>query len=149
MGRRATHRMEFLSKNILQSQARSASSLFVMGNPVVSKDCRSLFPKKNLLPVESNVQQVRSFAKAAQLTLETIREQVLGVCKQHEKVDAGRLTLNSHFLNDLGLDSLDHIEIIMAIEDEFGFEIPDVESDRLLTPADIAKYVGDKKNVGD
>ena len=33
------------------------------------------------------------------------------------------MTLDSHFINDLGLDSLDHVEVIMAVEDEFGFEV--------------------------
>ena len=35
------------------------------------------------------------------------------------------MTLDSHFINDLGLDSLDHVEVIMAVEDEFGFEVID------------------------
>uniref|UniRef100_A0A6P7FIZ7 Acyl carrier protein n=1 Tax=Diabrotica virgifera virgifera TaxID=50390 RepID=A0A6P7FIZ7_DIAVI len=58
-----------------------------------------------------------------------------------------RLTLNSHFINDLGLDSLDHVEVIMAMEDEFGFEIPDADAEKLLRPADIVRYVGDKEDI--
>lgn len=50
-------------------------------------------------------------------------------------------------MNDLGLDSLDHVEIIMAIEDEFGFEIPDMDAERLLKPADIARYIADKEDI--
>ena len=50
-------------------------------------------------------------------------------------------------MNDLGLDSLDHVEIIMAMEDEFGFEIPDTDAEKLLTPADIVRYVGDREDV--
>lgn len=56
-----------------------------------------------------------------------------------------QLKPNSHFQKDLGLDSLDHVEVIMAIEDEFGFEIPDVDAEKLWTPADIIKYVCDKE----
>lgn len=52
-------------------------------------------------------------------------------------------------MNDLGLDSLDHVEIIMAIEDEFGFEIPDMDAERLLKPADIVRYVADKEDIYD
>jgi NADH dehydrogenase (ubiquinone) 1 alpha/beta subcomplex 1 len=56
-----------------------------------------------------------------------------------------QLKLESHFTKDLGLDSLDHVEVIMAIEDEFAFEIPDIDAERLMTPADIIKYVCDKE----
>lgn len=58
-----------------------------------------------------------------------------------------QLSLNSHFMQDLGLDSLDHVEIIMAIEDEFGFEIPDMDAQKLLRPADIVRYVADREDV--
>ena len=58
-----------------------------------------------------------------------------------------QLKVESHFINDLGLDSLDHVEIIMAIEDEFGFEIPDMDAERLMRPADIIRYIGDKEDV--
>lgn len=51
--------------------------------------------------------------------------------------DIFQLTFDSHFIKDLGLDSLDHVEIIMAIETEFGFVIPDDHGDRLVTPAKI------------
>lgn len=47
-------------------------------------------------------------------------------------------------MNDLGLDSLDHVEVIMAMEDEFQFEIPDRDAEKLLRPIDIVKYVADK-----
>lgn len=59
------------------------------------------------------------------------------------------MSLESHFMNDLGLDSLDHVEIIMAMEDEFGFEIPDMDAERLMRPADIVRYVADKEDVYD
>ncbi|TGZ52662.1 hypothetical protein DBV15_07720 [Temnothorax longispinosus] len=60
-----------------------------------------------------------------------------------------QLSLESHFMDDLGLDSLDHVEIIMAMEDEFGFEIPDMDAERLLRPKDIVRYVADKEDVQD
>jgi len=57
------------------------------------------------------------------------------------------LTIDSHFMKDLGLDSLDHVEVIMAIEDEFGFEIPDSDAERLLKPSDIVQYIADKNDI--
>lgn len=83
------------------------------------------------------------------LTLELVRERVLLVLRLYDKVDPEKLTLESHFMNDLGLDSLDHVEVILAMEDEFAFEIPDCDMDRLTTPADIVQYIADKRDVFD
>ncbi|KAF7278775.1 hypothetical protein GWI33_008007 [Rhynchophorus ferrugineus] len=76
-----------------------------------------------------------------------IKERVLKVVASYDKVTADKLSLESHFINDLGLDSLDHVEVIMAIEDEFGFEIPDTDAEKLLRPADIVRYVADKEDI--
>uniref|UniRef100_A0A1B6KJW9 Acyl carrier protein n=1 Tax=Graphocephala atropunctata TaxID=36148 RepID=A0A1B6KJW9_9HEMI len=77
----------------------------------------------------------------------SIGERVLKVCKAYDKIHGDELKLESHFMNDLGLDSLDHVEVIMAMEDEFGFEIPDDDAERLLKPQDIVNYVCDKTDV--
>lgn len=58
-----------------------------------------------------------------------------------------QLKTDSHFINDLGLDSLDHVEVVMAMEDEFGFEIPDGDAERLHRPADIVQYIADKEDI--
>lgn len=58
-----------------------------------------------------------------------------------------QLTLESHFINDLGLDSLDHVEVIMAMEDEFMMEIPDKDAEKLLRPIDIVRYISDKEEA--
>ncbi|XP_030763972.1 acyl carrier protein, mitochondrial isoform X2 [Sitophilus oryzae] len=78
-----------------------------------------------------------------------IKDRVLKVVASYDKVTADKLSLESHFINDLGLDSLDHVEVIMAIEDEFGFEIPDADAEKLLRPADIVRYVADKEDIYD
>jgi len=70
-----------------------------------------------------------------------VEVRVLEVCKVFDKIVADRVALTSHFINDLGLDSLDHVEVIMAIEDEFGFEIPDEQAEKLITPEHIVKFV--------
>ncbi|KAK5641796.1 hypothetical protein RI129_010343 [Pyrocoelia pectoralis] len=76
-----------------------------------------------------------------------IEARVIKVCCAYDKVTADKLTLDSHFMNDLGLDSLDHVEVIMAIEDEFGFEIPDMDAEKLHRPKDIVRYVADREDV--
>ncbi|NXS55548.1 ACPM protein, partial [Brachypteracias leptosomus] len=73
------------------------------------------------------------------------------VCPYPQMADPGRfspqLTAESHFMKDLGLDSLDQVEIIMAMEDEFGFEIPDGDAEKLMCPQEIVDYIADKKDV--
>lgn len=49
--------------------------------------------------------------------------------------------MESHLAKDLGLDSLDHVEIIVQLEDAFGYEIPDSEYEKLYTPNEIVKYI--------
>jgi len=93
------------------------------------------------------VSTIRAFSDKPPLTLAHIQDRVLLVLRLYDKIDPAKLTLGSHFMNDLGLDSLDHVEVIMAIEDEFGFEIPDGDAEKLLKPEDIVRYVGDKEEV--
>ncbi|GAU90030.1 hypothetical protein RvY_02509 [Ramazzottius varieornatus] len=89
----------------------------------------------------------RDMSAIPPLTKKHIRERITLVLQLFDKVDPNKLTMESHFHNDLGLDSLDHVEIIMAIEDEFSFEIPDSDAQRLLRPIDIAQYVCDKWDI--
>ena len=60
-----------------------------------------------------------------------------------DKINPDTIGLDSHFIKDCGLDSLDHVEIILAMEDEFGFEIPDEHAKRLFTPRQIVQYIAD------
>ncbi|XP_075292565.1 acyl carrier protein, mitochondrial [Opisthocomus hoazin] len=89
----------------------------------------------------------RRFSELPPLTLGDIRERVLYVLKLYDKIDPEKLTAESHFMKDLGLDSLDQVEIIMAMEDEFGFEIPDGDAEKLMCPQEIVDYIADKKDV--
>ncbi|TPP57197.1 Acyl carrier protein [Fasciola gigantica] len=75
------------------------------------------------------------------LSPEAVTQKVLEVCSAFEKIPADKLNLDSHFMKDLGLDSLDHIEVIMEIENEFWLEIPDVDAEKLFTPRDIVNHV--------
>ncbi|XP_077395863.1 NADH:ubiquinone oxidoreductase subunit AB1b [Festucalex cinctus] len=89
----------------------------------------------------------RQYGDLPPLTLETIEDRVMYVLKLYDKINPEKLLTSSHFMKDLGLDSLDQVEIIMAMEDEFGFEIPDVEAEKLMTPSEIVQYIADKKDV--
>ncbi|NWV62476.1 ACPM protein, partial [Malurus elegans] len=89
----------------------------------------------------------RRFSELPPLTLADIKDRVLYVLKLYDKIDPEKLTAESHFMKDLGLDSLDQVEIIMAMEDEFGFEIPDGDAEKLMCPQEIVDYIADKKDI--
>ncbi|WVO18107.1 acyl carrier protein [Cryptococcus depauperatus] len=83
----------------------------------------------------------RNYAAAAGLSKEDITARVLEVLKSFEKVDSAKLTNNAAFTTDLGLDSLDAVEVVMAIEEEFAIEIPDAEADEITTVQKAIDYV--------
>ncbi|XP_051877581.1 acyl carrier protein, mitochondrial-like [Pristis pectinata] len=92
-------------------------------------------------------QTCRQYGDLPPLTLNSIQDRVLYVLKLYDKINPDKLLISSHFMKDLGLDSLDQVEIIMAMEDEFGFEIPDADAEKLMTPEEIVTYIADKKDV--
>jgi NADH dehydrogenase (ubiquinone) 1 alpha/beta subcomplex 1 len=51
------------------------------------------------------------------------------------------VTPSAHFQKDLGMDSLDTVEVVMAFEEEFGVEIPDAEADKILSTSDAITYI--------
>ena len=55
--------------------------------------------------------------------------------------DLDNITPNSTFVDDLGADSLDIVELIMRFEDEFGIEIPDEKAEKIKTVSDVVKYI--------
>jgi acyl carrier protein len=60
-------------------------------------------------------------------------------------VEEGDVTLDTNLMKDLEADSLDAVEIIMAIEEEYEIEIPDEEAEKFATVADLVNYVEDNK----
>lgn len=101
------------------------------------------------LPVANNrISNInKRWAHNAPLTYDFARERIMLVLHLYDKIDPNKLTLESRFVEDLGLDSLDHVDIIMHLEDEFNFEIPDKDAEKLLTPADIVRYITDKEEA--
>ena len=66
---------------------------------------------------------------------------IIAVVKAFEKVDPTKVSENALFKDDLALDSLDAVEVVMAIEDEFTIEIPDSEADKIVGIADAVAYI--------
>ena len=61
-------------------------------------------------------------------------------------VEEGKITETSSIVDDLGADSLDQVELVMAFEEEFGSEISDSEAEKILTVGDAVKFIEGKAN---
>ncbi|WVR06508.1 acyl carrier protein [Kwoniella sp. DSM 27419] len=85
--------------------------------------------------------KARGYAAAAGLSKDDITSRVMDVLKSFEKVDGAKLSPSASFTSDLGLDSLDAVEVVMAIEEEFAIEIPDAEADEITTVQKAIDYV--------
>jgi acyl carrier protein len=68
-------------------------------------------------------------------------ERVKKIVVEHLNVDAEKVTENASFIEDLGADSLDTVELVMAFEEEFGIEIPDDAAESIVTVGDAVKYI--------
>lgn len=68
-------------------------------------------------------------------------EKVKAIVVDQLQQDADNVTPNSTFVDDLGADSLDIVELIMRFEDEFGIEIPDEKAEKIKTVSDVVKYI--------
>ena len=64
---------------------------------------------------------------------------------EQPQVEESEITMDTNLMKDLSADSLDAVEIIMAIEDEYGIEIPDEEAETIQTVADLVRFVEENK----
>ena len=70
-----------------------------------------------------------------------VREKVKKIIVDHLGVDMNKVTDEASFIDDLGADSLDTVELVMAFEEEFGAEISDSEAEKILTVGDAVKFI--------
>jgi acyl carrier protein len=71
----------------------------------------------------------------------TIEEKVINIVVDKLSVERSQVTMDAVFIDDLGADSLDLVELIMAMEEEFGFEIADEEAEKLRTVQDVVTFI--------
>jgi len=71
----------------------------------------------------------------------TIEQRVKDIMVEQLGVNADQATPDAKIVEDLGADSLDVVELIMGLEEEFGYEIPDQEAEKLQTVGDVVKYI--------
>lgn len=72
---------------------------------------------------------------------------VTEIIVEHLGVDPEKVKAEASFLDDLGADSLDIVELVMAMEEEFGIEIPDTDAEGLKTVGDVANYLQKKGKI--
>ncbi len=75
-----------------------------------------------------------------------VQERVKSIVVEHLSVDADKVNPESSFIDDLGADSLDTVELVMAFEEEFGIEIPDDAAEKILTVKDAIDFIEESVN---
>ena len=75
-----------------------------------------------------------------------IQSKVKKIVSDHLGIEETKVTDESSFIDDLGADSLDTVELVMAFEEEFGSEISDSEAEKILTVGDAIKFIESKAN---
>jgi len=73
-----------------------------------------------------------------------VASKVRKIVADHLGVDEEKVTEEASFIDDLGADSLDTVELVMAFEEEFGSEISDSEAEKILTVGDAVKFIDNK-----
>ena len=77
------------------------------------------------------------------MSTETILETVQSILVDQLGVDPDQVTMDSNFIDDLNADSLDIVELVMAMEQEFGISIPDEEAERIKSVGDAVNFIKD------
>eukprot|EP01089_Gocevia_fonbrunei_P007991 TRINITY_DN1948_c0_g1_i1.p1 TRINITY_DN1948_c0_g1~~TRINITY_DN1948_c0_g1_i1.p1 ORF type:complete len:138 (+),score=28.72 TRINITY_DN1948_c0_g1_i1:75-488(+) len=89
----------------------------------------------------------RSYSGGASgVTAEQARERIIRVVKDFHKVDPNKVSVNSHFTNDLGLDSLDQVELVLAFEDEFAIVLAEDDAEKIQNIDDAVEFISTNPN---
>ena len=78
------------------------------------------------------------------MSSEEVFEKVKGIIVEQLGVADTAVTLEASFIDDLGADSLDIVELVMALEEEFDIEIPDADAEKVVTVGDVVDYIKEK-----
>lgn len=79
------------------------------------------------------------------MSTEEVFEKVKAIIVEQLGVAEASVEMESSFIDDLGADSLDIVELVMALEEEFDIEIPDTDAEKVVTVGDVVEYI--KENV--
>ncbi|PQE32343.1 acyl carrier protein [Rutstroemia sp. NJR-2017a WRK4] len=130
-------------RTALLRSARCAASKAVQRPAAIARPIvPSSFVTKSQFAAPSAFHAVRCYSAAAGLQKDEVAGRILDLLKNFDKVsDPSKLSPTAHFSNDLGLDSLDTVEVVMAIEEEFSIEIPDKDADAILSVEQAVNYI--------
>ena len=79
------------------------------------------------------------------MTTKSVEERVKEIIGEQLGVEENEVTPNAKFIEDLGADSLDTVELVMAFEEEFDLEIPDEDAEKITTVGDAVQYIKDNQ----
>jgi acyl carrier protein len=88
-----------------------------------------------------NEKSLSSFHRTGGNVSDEIETKVKSIIVEQLGVDAGEVKTEASFVNDLGADSLDTVELVMALEESFGMEIPDEEAEKIQTVGQAVDYI--------
>ncbi len=74
-----------------------------------------------------------------------VYEKIVAILCEQLELDADKISMETGMTDDLGADSLDLVEVLMSIEDEFDVEIPDEAADTMKTVGDLVRYIEDNQ----
>lgn len=136
--------------NLLRSLRTANRSLFTSTTAATTKliTSRTIMPSVAQLSIKQQQQAylnfARSYAGFPALTRDVAKERIIELLEGFDKVDSaktGEITESASFVQDLGLDSLDVVEVVMELEHEFNIQIPDNEADSLKTVGQAIDYI--------
>ncbi|KAI5363985.1 Putative Acyl carrier protein (ACP) [Septoria linicola] len=129
-------------RTALLRATRAAAQSSARAAPVARTVVRSPFVTSRVSSPATRIAAIRCYASSSGLGQEEVTGRILDLLKNFDKVqDPSKLSASSHFTNDLGLDSLDTVEVVMAIEEEFSIEIPDKEADAIHSVTQAVDYI--------
>ena len=77
--------------------------------------------------------------------MDSTADKVKKIVMDHLGIEESKITMDSKFIDDLGADSLDTVELVMAFEEQFGIEIPDDAAETILTVQNAVDFIDNKK----
>ncbi|KAJ9049323.1 mitochondrial acyl carrier protein [Entomophthora muscae] len=108
---------------------------------------RTSFLPTQTFSVSSFPRQEKETAPISSIPKDVIYKRIHDVLKKYGKIDESKISETAHFSYDLKLDSLDTVEVVMAIEEEFSIEIPDHDADEIKTVTGAINYVASRSDA--
>jgi acyl carrier protein len=105
--------------------------------PIPSMEGRAIAKRSGL----KSIRRAPGAASVGTDKMSDVAERIKKIVVEHLGVEADKVVDNANFIDDLGADSLDTVELVMAFEEEFGVEIPDDQAETIMTVGDAVKFL--------